>query len=214
MTKVYPDERSYALSPPHADPLGSAPIFRKRQQSIIDYLPLQISLHPSITITDIIKLCYQAANGPEHLLTDKEAARRYLEKEFENTPADDILLCEHISDNICRVNIAAWKYRGLPADDLFALFASSAYPRENAKEVLEGFLREAEEYADHHAALVKTDKINKSADLFGDNAAAAFEEYRRAGMPAIHHSDAYRKAENPAYRVVDSKLLREYFENQ
>ena len=40
------------------------------------------------------------------------------------------------------------------------------------------------------------------------------EEYRRSGMPPIHHSDVYREAEHPAYRVVDSKLLRDYFENR
>ena len=168
----------------------------KSKHLISSYLYQQYKLHPSTTVTDILKQCYQAAYGAEHLLTDKDAAKRYLEREFEATPAKDILLCEQISDEFCRVNIAAWKHRGLPSDDLFELFAASAHPREKGKELLEGFLLEAEEFTN------------------SENAREVIEEYRRAGMPALHHSEAYRDAERPAYRIVDSRLLREYFEKK
>lgn len=190
------------------------PVFSKRNPSIIGYLIRQLHLHPSTTVTDILKQCYQAAYGAEHLLTDKVAARRYLEREFEATPAKDILLCEHISDEFCRVNIAAWKHRGLPSDDLFELFAASAHPRENGRELLEGFLREAEEYVDLHEEFVFSHGHHKRVKLFGEHCTEAVEEYRRSGMPAIHHSDAYREAEHPAYRIVETKLLREYFEKK
>lgn len=195
------------------------PNFPKRKPIIIPYIFRQYQLHKSLTVTDILKQCYQAAYGAEHLLTDKDAARHYLEREFEATPAADILICEHISDDICRVNIAAWKHRGLPVDDLFELFAASAYPRENGKKLLESFLCEAEEFTDHNdVTKVKTHGTNaphfNRINAFSKNAREIIEEYRRAGMPAIHHSDAYRKAEHPAYRVVDSKLLREYFERK
>lgn len=165
----------------------------KSQQSIKEHLIRQQEMHPSTTVTDILKQCYQAAYGAEHLLTDTDAARLYLEHEFDSTPARDILLCEHISDEFCRVNIAAWKHRGLPIGDLFELFAASAKPRENGKELLEGFLRDVEE-------------------LLGNS--VAIEEYRRAGMPAIHHSAAYREAEHPAYRVVSSRLFAAYFDKK
>lgn len=187
--------------------------------SIIGYLYEQYELHPSTTVTDVLKQCYQAAYGAEHLLTDKDAARRYLEREFEATPAKDIPICEYISDEVCRVNIAAWKYRGFPIGDLFELFSASAYPREKGRELLEGFLREAEEYIDDHEVTeVREDSEKnrsfKRVNIFCENGSEIIEEYRRAGMPAIHHSDAYREAEQPAYRIVDAKLLREYFENK
>ena len=34
------------------------------------------------------------------------------------------------------------------------------------------------------------------------------EDYRKAGMPAVHHSDRYRRAYAPAYRVVEQDLAR------
>ena len=195
------------------------PNFPKRKPIIIPYLFRQYQLHKSLTVTDVLKQCYQAAYGAEHLLTDKEAARLYLEREFEATPAEDVLICEHISDDFCRVNIAAWKHRGLPANDLFELFAASAYPRKNGRELLEGFLHEAEVFTDHRDMPMKRTHGRKVPSFyvintFSKNAREIIEEYRRAGMPAIHHSDAYREAEHPAYRVVESKLLREYFENK
>ena len=195
------------------------PVFLKRQPSVIGYLHWQHKRHPSLTVTDIIKQCYQAAYGAEHLLTDKDVAKKFLEKEFENTPAEDILICEHISEDLCRVNIAAWKHRGLPAEDLFELFAASAYPRENGKDMLERYLREAEEYIDaHEVTEVREDseknRTFKRVNIFCENGSEIIEEYRRSGMPPIHHSDVYREAEHPAYRVVDSKLLRDYFENR
>lgn len=195
------------------------PYFPTRKPSIVGYLSWQHRRHRSTTVTDLLKQCYQAAYGAEHLLTDREAARRYLECEFEATPAKDIPICEYISDDICRVNIAAWKYKDLPIGDLFDLFAASAYPRENGCELLEGFLREAEEYIDaHEVTEVKEDpeknRTFKRVNIFCENGSEIIEEYRSAGMPAIHHSDAYREAEHPAYRVVESKLLREYFERK
>ena len=36
--------------------------------------------------------------------------------------------------------------------------------------------------------------------------------YRSAGMPAVHHSEEYRIAEKPAYRIVRVELLAEYTE--
>jgi len=195
------------------------PSFPKRQPSIIGYLGWQHKRHPSVTATDLLKQCYQAAYGAEHLLTDREAARLYLEREFESTPAGDIVLCEYISDDVCRVNIAAWKHRGLPVGDLFDLFSASAYPRENGRELLEGFLREAEEYIDAQEMTEITKKPDESLSFkrineFCEDGAGIIEEYRRSGMPAIHHSEAYRAAEHPAYRIVDAKLLREYFERK
>ena len=95
--------------------------------SIIPYLIEQLRTHPSMTPQDIAKLCYQAAHGAEHLLSDLDRARGYLLREFEATAADvGIPLIEPISDAVARVNIAAWKARELPPDTLFDLFAATA----------------------------------------------------------------------------------------
>ena len=42
-----------------------------------DYLTMQMNMHPSIQPQDIVKMCYQATFGAEHLLSDEDNAKRY-----------------------------------------------------------------------------------------------------------------------------------------
>ena len=87
----------------------------------------QLRLHPSMQPRDVIKLCYQAARGAEHLLSDTTRARAYFDQEYAVTPADDALpLFESISEKVARVNIAAWKTANLPAEWLFRMFVHTA----------------------------------------------------------------------------------------
>ncbi len=155
------------------------------------YFTEQLRLHPSMEPQDACKLCYQAAHGGEHLLKDLTAARAYLARELEVTPADgDIPLYEMISPCYARVNLAAWKAAGRSADELFALFAAGG----GAQGQIEEFLSAAE---------------GVWAQSGRDRAAwSEFVcQYRRAGCPALHHSAAYRAAERPAYRLVKAQLI-------
>ncbi len=147
----------------------------------------QLRLHPSMQPRDVIKLCYQAARGAEHLLTDATRARAYFDQEYASTPADASLpLFEAISENVARVNIAAWKAATLPVEWLFRMFIHTASVPMGGAELLETYIAEA-------SAIVN--------DLPGweDTLAA----WRENGMPAVHHSEAYRAGEHPAYRIVD-----------
>ena len=163
------------------------------------YLTEQMRIHPSTTPQDLAKLCYQAARGAEHLLTDLDRARGYLLREFEATPADEsIPLIEPISDHVARVNIAAWKARGLSPDTLFDLFATTARVSRGGEDCLPAYLEEAGDW------IAATDGIITTEAWQGFLA-----WYRENGYPAVHHSEAYRKAEKPAYRIVGRVLLAE-----
>ena len=147
----------------------------------------QLRLHPSMQPRDVIKLCNQAARGAEHLLADATRARAYFDREYASTPADASLpLFEAISENVARVNIAAWKAATLPAEWLFRMFVHTASVPMGGAELLETYIAKA-------SAIV--------SDLPGweDTLAA----WRENGMPAVHHSEAYRAGEHPAYRIVD-----------
>ena len=80
------------------------------------YLMEQADRHPSVQPQDIVKMCYQAAYGAEHLLGDLKGARRYLEEEYAATKEGDMELYENISDSVCRINLAAWKCTGMPLE--------------------------------------------------------------------------------------------------
>lgn len=161
------------------------------------YLSQQISAHPSARPQDIVKLCFQAAYGAEHLLSDCDAARNYLEREYADTKAKDIPLYEKISRDVCRVNLAAWKFRKLPVEWLFNIFSASASVQKGSKEFFLECLEIAEE------VLRKAQIAFPIADW-----KEYLEEYKKSGMTAVHHSREYRECENPAYRIVDSGYIR------
>lgn len=92
-----------------------------------DCLRAHAARHPSMEPQDAVKLCYQAAFGPEHLLRDMGAARDDLAEELAGVPADPGRpLCEWVSPAFCRVDLSAWKARDLPGDWLFGLFRAAA----------------------------------------------------------------------------------------
>ena len=112
--------------------------------SFIKYFAEQLQIHPSMRYADAVKLCYQAAFGAEHLLSDKTRARAYLYAELEATPPTDEPLFERISEELCRVNLGAWRREGLPFEELFEAFVASASQRENGAETLASNLAAAE----------------------------------------------------------------------
>ena len=150
----------------------------------------QLRLHPAIEPRDVIKLCYQAARGAEHLLVDTARARTYFDQEYAATTEDASLpLFEPISENVSRVNLAAWKASGLPAEWLFRMFLHTASVPMGGEALLTRCIAEA-------SSIVR--------DMPGwDDALAAWQS---EGMPAVHHSSAYRTAEKPAYRIVNRRF--------
>lgn len=162
-----------------------------------NYLLEQINRHPSVQPQDIVKQCYQAAYGAEHLLSDRAAARNYLEREYALTEAEDIEVYEMISEDVCRINLAAWKEKGLPLEWLFNMFAACACVKENAQELFCNYLKAAEKIVMQGQAGV----------LFSDWQ-AYLADYKKAGMTAVHHSPQYRECERPAYRIVNSQYVR------
>lgn len=154
------------------------------------YLKQQLQLHPSMQPQDAVKLCYQAALGAEHLLTDFDAAEKYFTAEYAAVIPAPLPLFEEISPEVCRVNLAAWKAKGLPAAWLFRMFTASVRLQRGTRELFKEYLTTAE-------------KVLPLADW-----QTYLDAYRAAGMPTVHHSDAYRAAEHPAYRIVDRRFVK------
>ena len=155
----------------------------------------QLSKHPAMQAQDLVKLCYHAACGADHLLRDLDGVRAYFLTEYENTPPAEGDLYEPVSGDFARVNIAQWKQRGLKADWLFKLFCLSAVHDENSREKLLQNLKTVESMLHHsHVSRAEWDEYTK--------------DYVNRGLPAVHHSDVYRQAERPAYRLVKLPLLR------
>ena len=165
------------------------------------YLKKQLELHPSMQMQDIIKMCYQAVFGVEHMLADAERARTYFTQEYEATNANTSLpLYEPISDEFCRVNLGAWKAKSLEPQKLFELFLASANDNHSG------------EVADFELCIAGAEKIiaNGLLPFSIEEWTEYFDSYKKSGIHPVHHSDAYRRAEQPAYRLISLHQMLPY----
>lgn len=162
------------------------------------YLKKQIELHPSMQIQDVVKMCYQAVFGMEHMIADIEKARQFFYEEYAATPADNsIPLYEPISENFCRINLAAWKARNLDADKLFDLFLASG------RSHIGGTRFELNDCAKDVEKLIKKGLLPFTVEEWKEY----YTTYKNNGMLPVHHSEAYRQSEHPAYRLIRKTLL-------
>ena len=162
------------------------------------YFSDQLKRHPSIEHQDVIKLCYQAAFGAEHILSNAEAARGYLESEFASIEPSDEPLFEWISADVCRVNLGAWKKKDLPLDELFKAFLGSATINKNGKEAFFSYLDGA-----------KRVMMDCVPDFSVEDWNAFLSSYLENGICAVHHSEKYRECEKPSYRIIRTDKIKE-----
>lgn len=162
------------------------------------YFEDQLKKHPSMQFQDALKLCYQAAFGAEHLLSNEDRARAYLAAEFDSVLPTSEPLFEMISEEMARVNLGAWKRENRDLESLFNVFKDSAFVKVGAKEDFLLYLQTAQGVMS--CSLPDFD-LEKWCDFL--------EKYKEAGMPAIHHSAQYRETEKPSYRIVKKSLLEE-----
>lgn len=148
--------------------------------------------HPELELQDAIKFLYQSCMGPGHLVLDPQAVLGRLDAEWANVEGDaDAPLTEPLGNGLCRLSLAACKGQGLEPSTLAALFLHTAQTVTPDRQGLE-------------------DSLNLLYNLSfpREDVDRALEDYRKAGMPAVHHSDRYRRAYAPAYRVVEQDLAR------
>lgn len=167
----------------------------------------QLQMHPSMQPQDIVKMCFQAAFGAEHLLGDINVAREYFEKEYAGTEPDkEAPLYEHISEDVCRMNLAAWKAAELPGEWLFKMFAESVNTNVNRREAgrQDNGAEKFEEYISCAEAIIEKGDTVLSFDEWCEFLC----EYRKGDITAVHHSPKYREQEFPAYRIVNSRCIK------
>ena len=160
-------------------------------------LLLHSARYPAMQPADAVKLVFQSEFGGAHLLKDPAFARKRLHEEWEQTPSDaEAPLSESIGNGMARVSLAAWKASGRSEDELFALFLRSAEAHRGRKERFAqklGLLRE----------LTENGEMPFSADALN----AFLRDYPLENPPVTAHSEVFRAAYHPSYRVVRCKDL-------
>ena len=155
--------------------------------------------YPKMMPTDLVKLAYQSEFGPGHLLCDVEKAKRYFDYELLNTEKSrECPLIEKIGGGYVRLNFAALNENEISSDSVFLAFKESAA-------VLKGTRRGFDE------------KLELILGLGGytfnrEELLSYIKEYLSPVSdgeipPPVSHSDEYREAYRPHYRVILEKEL-------
>ena len=160
----------------------------------------QHSRYPLLETQDLVKALYQREFGCGHLIADPDQGLAWLTEELAacQTPGrEPPPLVEPLGDTFCRVHLQAAKSSGLSAGTLFRLFALSAEKAAGSMQAFECQLAELD-------ALIAAGEIRLSPI----QAQQFLAGYRLAGCPATHHSEAFRRAYHPAYRVIRADYAR------
>lgn len=153
--------------------------------------------NPGLEIDDLFKYLHQSCFGCEHLVTDGDYALRRIREEAKNAEEDNLPPLERLCGDFCRVHLTALSGEDGP-EALCRAFLLSAGCRPAGQPRLEQCLEAS-------LALAREEKIPFDPAVL----AAAIDEWRGKGFPALHHSDSFRDAHHPAYRVVHTRYLPE-----
>lgn len=159
----------------------SSPLFKKR-----------IMETPLMEPVDAVKLAYQSEFGCGHLLAPEEVCAQRIAKEITETPAD----CEApaflpIGGGLCRMNLHAPLVRALDTRILARMMAVTAQQVQGSMEGFEQRLDELRALCREGASPFSLEALNQY-----------LEGYKKEGYPPVSHSERYRAAYAPAYRVV------------
>ena len=151
--------------------------------------------YPLMQPRDAVKLIYQNEFGGGHLIRDEQACLNYLRREYADLEKDPTAaLYEDIGNGIVRVNLAALK-----EDDLEQLGKAFIDSAAKHKGTLDSFLNKLE------VLQTLTAEGVFAFDLDALN--TYLSEYKAAGYPAVSHSEQYRQAYKPAYRIIRNAYL-------
>ena len=146
--------------------------------------------YPLMQPQDAVKLIYQNEFGGGHLIRDEEAYLNYLRREYATLEKDPTApLYEDIGNGIIRVNLAALREEDL--EQLGKAFIDSAAKH---KGTLDSFLNKLE---------VLQTLTSEGVFAFDPDALNTYlSEYKAAGYLTVSHSEQYRQAYKPSYRVI------------
>ena len=174
-------------------------------QGIEKFVKWQMETYPELRLLDIYKSCFQDYMGAEHLVTDSERVKAYLDQELETTTQDELLPWYYepcgIDSNYYRVSIRAIKENIISEEMLLDAFVRSANSVERPS---------VESWRDRWHVIIGTiDQMHLDLPQY-EKDKVFIDSILTVGKYAISHSPEYREAYHPHYRIV----IRRIFEKE
>lgn len=157
---------------------------------ILTLLYTHLDTHPKAEIRDAVKFLYQACFGGGHMIPDPNVSYAYLCREAATLSKDRTAAVWEDMGEYVRADLSVLEK--ITPKMLNAMFVASA---QNAPQDKSQFIRLLEQF-------VESDYFEK------DQKITYLRHYSASGYPAVHHSDAYRAAYTPAYRIIRKEYIR------
>lgn len=151
---------------------------------LLHLLQLHLETHPKAEIRDAVKFLYQATFGGGHMIPDPNVSYAYLCREWASLPKSRVAAETEDLGNYIRLDLSVLER--ISPKTLNAMFVASA------KDVPQ----DKTQFIECLNAFMERNFFDK------EKVSAYLKNYEASGYPAVHHSDAFRDAYTPAYRIV------------
>ena len=171
-------------------------------QDIEGFINRQLQTYPKSRLLDIYKSCFQDYMGAEHLVSDRQRVKAYLDEELNTTSLDDLMPWYYepcgIDSSYYRVSIRAIKEGIITEDQLLDAFIRSANSETRPS---------VESWSDRWHMIIGTiDQIKLDLPDFQEDK-QFIDSVLSVGKYAISHSPEYREAYHPHYRIVERNIF-------
>ena len=172
------------------------------QLSIEGFVNRQMQNYPKSRLLDIYKSCFQDYMGAEHLVSDRQRVKAYLDEELNTTSLDDLMpwYYEPCGIDSCyyRVSIRAIKEGIITEDQLLDAFIRSANSETRPS---------VESWSDRWHMIIGTiDQMKLDMPNYQEDK-QLIDSVLSVGKYAISHSPDYREAYHPHYRIVERSIF-------
>ena len=150
--------------------------------------------YPELQLQDIFKYIHQSSFGCEHMVPSLEAVTDYMQKEYEKAEFSAELY-DKLDGEYTRVHFSSLK-QGLSVDTLAKLFYWSAKKETDGKASLGQKLEIVRELITEGMLPFTFSDFEK-----------ALSEWEKNGFAAVHHSESFRSAYKPSYRVIADEFV-------
>ena len=177
-------------------------------QDVEEFVNRQMQTYPKSRLLDIYKSCFQDYMGAEHLVSDRQRVKAYLDEELNTTTLDDLMPWHYepcgIDSSYYRVSIRAIKESLVSEDLLLNAFIRSANTEKRPS---------AESWSKRWHKIIGTiDQMKLDLPNYQEDK-QFIDSVLSVGKYAISHSPDYREAYHPHYRIVERRIFEKEIKN-
>lgn len=158
--------------------------------------------YPQSTLQDIYKSFFQEKFGPEHIISDTIAAKKYLLTELNRTDIDTAVVLEPtgVNGNYIRVGLGAIKSGKVDVTIYLSAFIRSANASDRST-----VKQWADEWNEILSVIETMDVVIANYEVDRET----INKVLRQGRYVMHHSQQYRDAYNPHYRIIAKDIFEQ-----